>query len=169
MFQKAIEWGKASAHPVRTLRPFRTANHRLRYLSLEEIRRLLQAADVVLCPIVLTALHTGLGRGELFALTWQDIDTKAKVIRVVQTKNGERREIPITPTLWDALQRMPRRLGAKLVFAGKTGQGLVDIRKRFRCLPFRHRCRERNIARHQLTLSNLHPTRRTYLNPIHMA
>jgi integrase len=49
---------------------------------------------------------------------------------VVHTKNGERREVPITPTLWDALQRIPRRLGSELVFAGKTGQGLVDIRKR---------------------------------------
>jgi integrase len=63
MFQKAIEWGKAAQNPAVTMRPLRANNHRLRYLSLEEIHRLLQAADMVLWPIVLTALHTGLRRG----------------------------------------------------------------------------------------------------------
>jgi integrase len=34
-------------------------------------------------------------------------------------------------TLRDTLLRIPRRLASDYVFPGKTGQGLVDIRKRF--------------------------------------
>ncbi len=49
----------------------------------------------------------------------------------MHTKNGERREIPVTATLRATLQRLPRRLDSDYVFPGKTGHGLVDIRKRF--------------------------------------
>jgi integrase len=131
MFQKAREWGKALENPVSHQKPLRAENRRLRYLSQEEITRLLDAADGILRPLLVVALHTGLGRGELFSLTWQDVDVKQGVIRVLHTKNGERREIPMTDTLRATLQQLPRHLASDHVFPGKTGQGLVDIRKRF--------------------------------------
>jgi integrase len=93
---------------------------------------MLSAADEILRPLLIVALHTGLRRSELFALTWQDVDVKQEVIRVVHTKNGERREIPMTDTLRATVQQLPRRLASDYVFPGKTGRGLVDVRKRFR-------------------------------------
>ena len=127
MFQKALEWRKALTNPVSHQKPLRAANRRLRYLSQEDIERLLAAADEVLGPVVVVALHTGLRRGELFALTWADVDFRQGVVGVVHTKNGERRELPMS----DTLQRLPRRLSSDYVFPGKTARGLVDIRKRF--------------------------------------
>jgi integrase len=131
MFVKALEWGIALENPVRHQKPLRVNNRRLRYLSHEEMARLLEIADPVLLPVLITALHTGLRRGELLALIWQDVDFKLGMIRVVRTKNGERREIPMTDTLRDTLQHPPRHLASDYVFPGKTGQGMVDIRKRF--------------------------------------
>jgi integrase len=131
MFVKAIAWGKALANPVAHVKPLRVDNRRLRYLSHEETPRLLRVADEDLRPLLITALHTGLRRGELFALTWQDVDFRLGVIRVVHTKNGERREIPMTNTLRETLLKLPRRLASGYVFPGKTGHGLVDIRKCF--------------------------------------
>lgn len=132
MFVKAIAWGKALTNPVAHVKPLRVENRRLRYLSHEEKARLLRVADEDLRPLLITALHTGLRRGELFALTWQDVDFQQGVIRVVQSKSGKPREIPMTETLRETLQHLPRRLGSDSVFPGKTGRGLVDIRKRFR-------------------------------------
>lgn len=131
MFVKAMAWGKALDNPVAHVKPLRVNNQRLRYLSHEEMDRLLARADEVLSPVLITALHTGLRRGELFHLTWQDVDFKLSVIRVIQTKNGERREISMTNTPRATLQQLPRRLASDYVFPGKTGHGLVD-RKRFR-------------------------------------
>jgi integrase len=74
---------------------------------------------------------TGLRRGELFYLTWQDIDFKQGAIRVLQSKNGKSRDIPMNDTLRLTLQQLPRRIDTDYVFPGKTGRGLVDIRKRF--------------------------------------
>ena len=113
------------------VKPLRVNNRRLRYLSHEEMDRLLAVSDDVLTPVLITALHTGLRRGGLFRLTWQDVDFKLGVVRVLQTKNGERWEIPMTNTLRATLQQLPRRLSSDYVFPGKTGHGLVDIRKRF--------------------------------------
>jgi integrase len=131
MFVKALEWGKALDNPVRHQKPLRVNNRRLRYLSQEEMARLLDSADDVLSPVLIAALHTGLRRGELFSLTWRDVDFALGVIRVVETKNGERREIPMTDMLRATLQNLPRRLASDYVFPGKAGHGLVDIRKRF--------------------------------------
>jgi integrase len=131
MFKRAIAWGKAMENPACHLRPLRTNNRRLRYLSHEEIGRLLAAADAILRPMVLVALHTGLRRGEQFSLTWQDIDFRLGVLRVLHTKNGERREIPMSRTLRDTLERLPRRLGSDHVFPGRTGRGMANIRGRF--------------------------------------
>jgi integrase len=141
MFRKAIEWGKAVENPVAHQKPLRAQNRRLRYLSHEEMPRLLSATDDILRPIIVVALHTGLRRGELFSLTWQDVDFRLGIIRVLHTKNGERREIPMSDTLRTTLQAIPRRLTSDHVFPGKTGQGLVDIRKRFH-----HALQEAGIA-----------------------
>jgi integrase len=131
MFRKAQDWGKALTNPVKHYRPLRANNRRLRYLSLEEKDRLLEAADEVLRPILITALHTGFRRGELFRLTWRDVEFRLGVIRILHAKNGERREIPMTKTLQDTLRHVPRHLDSEYIFPGKTGRGLVDIRKRF--------------------------------------
>lgn len=103
----------------------------LRYLSHEEIGRLLSAADAILRPLLVAALHTGLRRSELFALTWQDVDLRQGVLRMIHTKYGERREIPMSDTLRPTLLTLPRRLAPDDVFPGKTGLGLVEIRHRF--------------------------------------
>src|SRR5882724_1714151 len=115
MFRKAQEWGKALTNPVKHHRRLRANNRRLRYLSLEEKDRLLEVADEVLRPILITALHTGLRRSELFQLTRRDADFKLGVIRIVHTKNGERREIPMTDTLRDTLRQLPRHLDSEHV------------------------------------------------------
>jgi integrase len=132
MFRKAQEWGKALANPAKDHRPLRANNRRLRFLSLEEITRLLSAADDILRPVVLVALHTGFRRSELFRLTWPDVDFKLGVVRVTQSKNGEGREIPMTDTLRQTLQRVPHRVDSPYVFPGKRGQRLVGVSHRFK-------------------------------------
>jgi integrase len=59
---------------------------------------------------ILAALQTGARRGELASLRWSDIDMKARTIAFAKTKNGERRVVPLTDTLREALQALPRPL-----------------------------------------------------------
>ena len=43
----------------------------------------------------ITALNTGMRRGEIFALTWEQVDLKNRVITVEHTKTGSARKIPM--------------------------------------------------------------------------
>jgi integrase len=68
---------------------------RLRWLTQEEITRLLDAAakskNKELRAAVIVALNTGLRRGELLGLTWGRVDLSRGVIRLELTKSGRRR------------------------------------------------------------------------------
>jgi integrase len=71
---KAVEWklfGKTAREELTAIRKYQEPDGRLRYLSGEaEVERLLQACEESLRPIVVTALHAGMRKGELLGLTW---------------------------------------------------------------------------------------------------
>jgi integrase len=56
-------------------------------------------------PLVLTSIKTGMRRGEVFNLTWDDIDLKNKIITVegATSKSGQTRHIPINKELLETL------------------------------------------------------------------
>jgi integrase len=56
------------------------------------------------------ALQSGARRGELLNLRWSDVDMKARTVTFRQTKNGDARTIPMTATLSELLQALPRPL-----------------------------------------------------------
>lgn len=106
MFNKGIEWELTDDNPVRKVRFFREDNRRLRFLSHQEVEELYQAGSERLRPILLTALYTGMRRGEILGLRWEDLDFTHKVIFVKETKNGESREIPMNKHLEEALREL---------------------------------------------------------------
>jgi integrase len=75
---------------------------------------------------ILAALQTGARRGELAALTWADVDMKARMVTFRQTKNGDARTVPMTDTLREVLQALPHPLdqGAR-VLPGREPAGLT--------------------------------------------
>jgi len=86
-----------------------------------------------LTPIVITALHTGMRRGEILGLQWEkNVDLKHGFILLDKTKNGERREIPISDTLRSVLQGILRRIDVPYVFFdAATGKPYKDVKRSF--------------------------------------
>ncbi len=113
MIKKAVEWElveEETLKRIRKIKNFKESNQRLRFLSVEEAQQLVSMCDEHLKPIVITALHTGMRRGEILKLTWNNVDLVHGFITLTETKNGERREIPINDTLRETLNRLPRRI-----------------------------------------------------------
>ena len=107
-------------------------NRRLRYLSKEECDRLVKACAPHLRPVVITALNTGMRRGEILGLTWDRVDLQNSLILLDITKNGERREIPINSTLRETFKGLVRRLDNPHVFYDPaTGKRLQDVKRSF--------------------------------------
>jgi integrase len=135
MFAKAIEWEMVESETlkrVRKVKLLRDDGKRLRYLSKEECRALLDACDAHLKPIVIAALNTGMRRGEILSLKWENVDLKHGFILLSDTKNGERREIPINQTLRTTLQNLTRRLDIPYLFYDSAnGQPYKEVKHSF--------------------------------------
>jgi integrase len=77
------------------IEPFEENNERTRWLNDEEEARLMAAAPEYLRPALLVDIHTGLRRGELLNLRWDDIDFLGQSIRVRESKSGKGRNVPM--------------------------------------------------------------------------
>jgi integrase len=135
MFTKAIEWELVEEEllkKVRKVKLLEENNRRLRYLSREECQKLLCECAKHLKPIVIMALNTGMRRGEILSLKWDNVDLKHGFLLLDKTKNGDRREIPINETLRATLTRIERRLDLPYVFFNPaTNLPYADIKAGF--------------------------------------
>lgn len=92
------DWGMESLQsPVRAMRKPSPGEGRERRLEAGEEARLLRACAASLRPLVVLALETAMRRGELAGLHWSTIDLKRRVVRLTLTKNGDARDVPLTP------------------------------------------------------------------------
>ena len=139
MFTKAVEWDMVEEQTLKRIRKAKLLeenNRRLRYLSKEECHTLIKSCNNHLRPIVITALHTGMRKGEVLSLKREDnLDLKHGAygfILLKNTKNGERREIPINKTLRETLDGLIPRLDVPYVFYDPaTGKPYQDIKRSF--------------------------------------
>ena len=154
MFTKAVEWDMVEEETLKRIRRAKMLeenNRRLRYLSKEECHTLVDACVDYLKPIVITALNTGMRKGEILSLKWDNIDMNNGFILLGSgmTKNGERREIPINATLRATFEKLykgtvkkPRRIDVPYVFyrlvyddsTGKrtsTGKAFDNVQRSF--------------------------------------
>ena len=95
-------------HPLKKVRKPKASPGRVRVLSDAERVRLLAACQASrnpgLYPLVLVALTTGARRGEVLSLRWQDVDLERGTLRLAQTKNRERRAVPVPQPTLDQLR-----------------------------------------------------------------
>ncbi len=93
------EWGWVSENPVANITKFKEPRGRVRFLSDEERTKLLEACkrsdNPYLYTIVILALSTGARKSEILNLKWEHVDFERGQIVLDETKNGERRSIPL--------------------------------------------------------------------------
>lgn len=131
IFNKGIEWGMVQENPARKVKLFREKNHRTRFLSHEELANLLSCCKPRLRSVVIIAVNTGMRKGELQNLKWEDVDFERGIITLTYTKNGEMRHIPMNQAVRDALIALKQDFQSREhVFTKKDGNP-YDIRKSF--------------------------------------
>lgn len=80
--------------------------------------------------MVILSLNTGLRRGELFNLKRSDIDLDRAMltVRAEGTKSGKTRHIPLNNEALIVLKGWLAQTDHELVFPGKNGKRLTDIK-----------------------------------------
>lgn len=111
---RAVALGYLPRNPCREVKKLKMPRKQVRFLSSDEVRKLLEVGNGRMGPIIETLLYTGLRRDELAHLAWADVDLQRRVI-AVQAKDGwhpkdyEVRHIPMAPRLHELVKSLPRK------------------------------------------------------------
>ncbi len=130
------KWGWISENPVLKVTTPAQPKGRVRFLDNEERAKLLEACkeskNSILYPCVVLALATGMRQGELMGLKWQDVDLQRGVIILHETKNGERRRVPVSGLALELLKEHAkvRRIDTPLLFpSSRKPQQPIELKK----------------------------------------
>jgi len=140
------ELGWLHENPLRQITKLKEPKGRVRFLDTIELKRLLTAckasSNAYIYPFVLLALSTGMRKNEILGLRWADFDPSMKQLTLQDTKNGEKRGVPLAAQALDEVLRVQKVAERKLkklkrpkadlvskhVFPSRDGTGPLDIR-----------------------------------------
>lgn len=127
LFSRAIEWGNyTQQHPCKSVKILKENNQKERFLSGEEIQKLLSECYDELKDVVEFDLCTGMRAGELLGLKWSDIDFKLGLIFIRRSgkaayspKSGKNRAVPMTTYSKNILMRLSENRENEFVFQSR--------------------------------------------------
>ncbi|MFM0454963.1 site-specific integrase [Paraburkholderia nemoris] len=113
------EWGfRLTSNPVSLIRKPRSGKARDRVLTAGERAALISACGQChnpwIRPVVIFALETASRRGEILALTWEDVDFARRTATLQVTKAGQPRKVPLSTTCVTMLEALPRSLDGRV-------------------------------------------------------
>jgi integrase len=125
-YNVAIADGLLETNPVRQVKLLKENNARVRYLTDLEEACLRAETGETHWPIVALALNTGLRRGELFGLRWDDVDFTANVLTIRRTKAGRTRHVPMNAAVRTILEALESRGRSPYVLPSAKGSTALD-------------------------------------------
>jgi integrase len=123
-------------NPVGKVRMPKFDNRRTRFLTLEEADRLLDELAKVSTEThahALISLHAGMRAGEIWNLTWGDVDLERGILTLRDTKNGRTRPAYTTESVKGMLKarRSAQADPSALVFPGRGGVRIKQASETF--------------------------------------
>jgi integrase len=113
VFSKALEWEMIDQNPFEQGKSLllKVSNQRIRYLTEEEIDRLIEECKEkkFLYRVVNCAINTGMRRGEILNLRWDQI--RNGFIYLAKTKTKNPREIPVNEDLAQMFREIRKEQG----------------------------------------------------------
>jgi integrase len=144
MYKKAIEWQVVPEdfiNPARGIQKY-VLKSRDRWVQDAELPAFWSAVegepDIFVRAAISLLILTGLRKSEMLTLEWKHVDLHRKEFRLEETKNGQRRYVPLNGPAVDILRSLPRALRNTYVFPGEApGTHRSNLDKAWR------RCRAR--------------------------
>lgn len=126
IFRLAEQYELVLKNPCKSVQKFKESNQRQRYLSAEELCRLLDAMEdtdpetgeknrVAVAALKLL-LFTGTRREEALQAEWAHIDFEKRLWFLPKTKNGKSRYVPLNDNALEVLKSLKQEPGCPYVF-----------------------------------------------------
>jgi integrase len=134
----AVSCGSLAANPVAGIPFLRKPNVREVVVDEADFERLLAAADEPLRTVALVSFDTGLRKGEVLRLRWEQVDLRARCLRLrpQDTKEERGRVVYLTARSCASIKSLPRPLRSPWVFTSpETGSHFRDLRGAFAVCP----------------------------------
>ena len=137
IFSVAVrEWQWVEENPVKKIKKLKESEGRNRFLSEDEIDRLIKACrgsrNKNLLLVVVLSLSTGARQMEIWGLKWREVDLNEGTATLIETKNSQIRVVPIQSYALELMREKSRfrRIETNLVFPSTVDpQKPFDFRK----------------------------------------
>lgn len=131
LYNLARRWGMYDGrNPIDQVEIPRLDNHVTEFLRDDEVVSLRQTLENWPCrtsaAFVKFTLFTGMRRGELFKLTWDDVDFERGMVKLREPKGGKTQTIPVNEQALQVLREL--EVTSPFVFPGKGGQQRTDFK-----------------------------------------
>lgn len=112
----ANEWGYENlTNPTTKVKLPKLPSGRVKRISAEELELIIQnSCSPFLKPIVILAVETGMRRSEIASIEWQHVNLVKRKLLIPITKNGEAREVPLSPVALDLLKSLGHESDSKV-------------------------------------------------------
>lgn len=133
LYSIAFKWGiYDGSNPCKKVTKPKINNQITEFLTTEELNQLLIVLDKwqnrMSASFVSFLLYTGLRRGELFKLKWQDIDFERQKIKLRNPKGFKDQILPLSQKAMQSLKEVPKDYDTDFIFYGKNGNQRTDFR-----------------------------------------
>jgi integrase len=117
VFKAAVkEWHWLPDTPLKAVSKLTESSGRTRFLSDDELKRLLKACKESESPDlylpVMLSITTGARQAEIMWLRWEQIDMKRQMIHLTKTKNKDSRTLPIVDEVLPLIEQRRKASGA---------------------------------------------------------
>jgi integrase len=123
MFNLAIKWELLERNPCQHIKKLKEAGIRERFLSADEARRIIEAAqhdsNYYAGQAIQTLLLTGLRRNEVLTARREHLDVEKQCLFLPHTKNGRTRTVILNSAAFDVLNKIQRIENSPWIFPGR--------------------------------------------------
>lgn len=121
-------------NPVSKVKKPKVDNKRLRFFNMDEAERLLKNLRLrsrQLHDMAILSLHCGLRAGEIFSLTWADVDIERRLLVIRDSKSGKNRHSFMTTEVAHMLSSTDQGADSELIFKNRNGGKVKEISNAF--------------------------------------
>ncbi len=135
LFEQAKRWRWTKENPIRGIRRPKNPQPRDRRISDKEIEKILDAlgfdGDLVtttrhiIAVAFLFALETAMRQGEIWGLDWSAVYLNKKFVRLHETKNGTKRDVPLSKEAVRLLTLLNPKEKGKVFNSNQESSGVI--------------------------------------------